>query len=630
MGGELYQVRANYLSYMDAGVAVPLSTARRTLGLPVQWLGARAGDHTLALSEIALHFNLDVAAAQKDGTLSSLARERSAALQARRRMKTFVGLAALLVLFSAGIGLASVTYVAVNERHQEIGIQRALGATRGAIGQTVILESGWLGLLGATAGVGLGLLGARRLGTVSFPYEFGGGIGDSLNTATSVLPEMKVNAEWQALVVATAVALAVAALAGYAPASEAGRLNPSLAITGSRVAKAKLRRFLTGLQLGVGIGVVLLLISIHEGIALEQLGTISGVSRPDTVYTELTRAASSQDMAPISDPVKRLVRDPGQVKAIAQACPACKSVESYSWFGQPVKRGRYVLTQGITGVTAGFFGAEGMHLVEGRFFSDRELERGERVVVLTEYAAGLLDLDKAVGEVVRIGGLQHQVVGVIAKGAEPLHAHDGTSPNAYVPVTSVPRAWASGYPYTQARLRVHLKSESEWSAAQRQLLAALAKRLPPLTMQHLELRGNIPDRIRLGGLRRAAAIRASIIGFSALVIALIGLVNMLLVSVSEQTREIGLRRALGASRPTIALGVLLEAVAICLPGCVVGLGLGVLASRFVGNWAHLSTAVPAFWIIVSSGTALLGGLLASLIPAVRAAMLHPVEALRTE
>jgi putative ABC transport system permease protein len=246
------------------------------------------------------------------------------------------------------------------------------------------------------------------------------------------------------------------------------------------------------------------------------------------------------------------------------------------------------------------------------------------VVVLTDPAAGMLEMDSAAGTTIRIGGLSFLVVGVVRSGAEQ------ASQTAYIPVTSAPRAWTAGYPYTEARLRCHLKSESNWSAARHQLLAALAKRLRPLTMQHLELRGNIPDREGLSGLRRAAAIRASVIGFSALLIALIGLVNMLLVSVSEQTREIGLRRALGATRPTIALGVLLEAALICLPSCVVGIASGIAAAHFVGGWAHLTTAVPAFWIVVSAGTALLGGLVASFIPAVRAAMLHPVEALRQE
>jgi putative ABC transport system permease protein len=249
---------------------------------------------------------------------------------------------------------------------------------------------------------------------------------------------------------------------------------------------------------------------------------------------------------------------------------------------------------------------------------------GRRVVVLTDPAAGMLEMDVAAGTTIRIGGIPFEVVGVVRAGAEQ------ASQTAYIPVTSAPKAWTVGYPYTEARLRAHLKSESDWSAAQRQLLAALAKRLPKETMDHLDLRGNIPDRTRLSGLRRAAAIRASIIGFSALLIALVGLANMLLVSVSEQTREIGLRRACGASRSAIALGVLLEALVICLPGCVVGLGLGIGAAHFVGAWAHLTTAVPAFWIVVSAGTALLGGVLASLIPAVRAAMLHPVVALRSE
>jgi putative ABC transport system permease protein len=131
-------------------------------------------------------------------------------------------------------------------------------------------------------------------------------------------------------------------------------------------------------------------------------------------------------------------------------------------------------------------------------------------------------------------------------------------------------------------------------------------------------------------MRRAAAWRASVIGLSAILVAVIGLVNMLLVSVAQQTREIGLRRALGATRLAIGAMVLLEALLVCVPGCLVGIGVGAIAARFVGGWAQLPVALPMFWICTSIGVALGVGLLASLIPAWRAAKVDPVVALRQE
>ncbi len=485
--------------------------------------------------------------------------------------------------------------------------------------------------MGGLGGVGLGFLGVRYLGTVSFPHEFGGAHAAPLNAATSVLPEMTVSVQWQAVAVAAATAVAVAAVSGLTPADEAARLDPSQAISTSHPARHRLRRVLTGLQLSAGIAAVLLLTAIHEGIALEQLGGIVKFSRADTVMTELTLAYSQQQMAPIANPMKDLVRDPRQVKAIAQACPAFASIESQVGVqGQPIKYGRYLLNQPISAVTAGYFGAEGMRLVEGRLFTAQEVWEGKRVAVLAERATAVLDMDTAAGRVVRIGGLRFEVTGVVSEGAEARSLAGAASQWAYVPVSSVPKSWISGYPHTSAGLRAHLKSESKYRKAEQQLLSALAERLPEKTMEHLELRGNLPDRYRLTGLRRAAAMRASVIGFSALLIAVIGLVNMLLISVSEQTREVGLRRALGATRPSIAGMVVLEALLICLPGCVVGLGIGIAGARAVGAWAHLSTAAPMFWIALSAGGALVSGLLASLMPAGRAAMLDPAVALRHE
>jgi len=624
--GPMYRERGDYIAYCDAGAVVPLSTARRTLGLSVRWLGARADDHHTAIPQLARFLGLEPTEAIKQGTLSSLAEEKGAALAARVRMRLFTGLAALLILLSSGVGLASIMYVAVSERQREIGIHRAHGASGRAIGFTYVMESVWLGVLGAIAGAGLGFAGTWYLGTVGFLRESSGLGETSLGMATSILPQMRVLVDWQGLALAITAGLLVAAAAGYTPASEAAALNPSEAIAGSQATRYRLRRVLTALQLCVGVAAVLLLTSIYEGVALQQLGPLSQYTQEDLVTTTLTLTRSRAEMPVIADPMKALVQDPAQVAAIGRECSRFRAVEGEELIaGQPIKYGRAVAGDEtyVFAVTPGYFRAENMRLVEGRLFTPQESAVGARVVVLADPTTAALNLDTATGMLVRIGGLPFRVVGVVDRGFG--------GGGAFVPFASMPGSWtAAVYPSVSPSLRAYLRTESGYWAAERQLLAALRKRLPAQTMAHLELHGNIADREHLSVMRRASAIRASVIGFSALLIALIGLVNMLLVSVSEQTREIGLRRALGATRPAIAAGVVLEAMLICLPGCVVGVGLGLTAAHFVGGWAKLSTAVPMFWITVSAGTAVLGGLLASLIPAVRAAMLHPVEALRTE
>ncbi len=632
VSGEIFRYPAHQVAFEHrvAGLVVPLSTARHSLHLTVDKLAARADDHTAAIPQIGRYFGANPWAKQEDAWVFSAAEKKQAAILGRQRMQFFVGLAVLLVLMSSGIGLASVMFVAVSDRQREIGIHRAYGATRGAITRTFLLESVWLGLLGALGGLLLGFPAVRYLGTITFPYEFDWDPMAALNVATSVLPGMKVSLEWPVLACAVVAALATAVLAGYEPASAAAHLSPSEAIASPEAARHRLRHILTAIQVSIGIVSVLLMTAIHEGIALEQLGWLGKFSLADTVITDLTPTYSMQEMEPIAAPMKTLASDLEAVKEISRACPAFNSIESQVSSQQPLKWGRYAHTVGVMGVSSGYLTAEKMRLMEGRFFTEEEVRSARRAVVLSDRATGFLGMDRAVGETIRIGGLPFQVVGVVATGPEILGSDDGAT-EALVPLPCIPAAWTAGFPYIgRARLRAHLRSESNWSMARHQLLAALAKRLPKQTMQHLDLHGNIPDRERLSGLRRAAAIRASVIGFSALLVAIIGLVNMLLVSVSEQTREIGIRRALGATRSSIAAMVVLEALVICLPGCIVGVGLGIVAAHYVGGWAHLSTIVPAFWIVVSACTALLGGLVASLLPAIRAALLHPVAALRTE
>jgi len=622
--GDAYAADVERIERLSSGLVIPLSTARRTLGLPVTRLCARSADHPATIGELGRYLSLDPNATGERQWVVSLAPEKAAALLARRKMQLLLGTAASLILMSCGVALASVMYVAVSERQREIGVLRAHGASAGAIRRTFVFEGLWLGLIGGIGGLALGLPAAGYLSGVSFPHELSGAGRNPVMLATSVLPGMQQSVEWRALAVAAAAMWVVAMVAASLPAGAATQLRPSEAIASAPRTRHRLRRALTGLQLCVGVAAVLLLTSLHEGVALEVLGEIVRFSQADTVWVTLRQTRSRDEMQAVAGPFYALALDPREVEALERECSEFRSLDTaYLITPLSAKRGRYHEQIAASAVTEGFFEAEGMELVEGRFPTSEEMHGGDRVIVLTDRTAGSLGLETAVGETVRLDGLPFRIVGVVTRGAEI------ASEYAYIPVTSVAKSWA-GLLYGGVSFRSHLRSAGRYRAAERQILAALARRLPESTMRHVQLRGNAADRARLTGLRRSGATRASAIGFSALLIAVIGLVNMLLVSVSEQTREIGLRRACGASRPAIAGMVLLEALVICLPGCVAGLGLGIVASKYVGGWAHLSTAVPAFWVMVSAGTALLGGLLASLIPAVRAALLHPVEALRHE
>jgi putative ABC transport system permease protein len=125
-------------------------------------------------------------------------------------------------------------------------------------------------------------------------------------------------------------------------------------------------------------------------------------------------------------------------------------------------------------------------------------------------------------------------------------------------------------------------------------------------------------------------IAATVIGFITLLGAAIGLMNIMLVSVTERTREIGVRKAIGATSITIRNQFLIEAIVICQLGGMLGIVLGILMGNGVSMYFDQGFIIPWAWMILAAILCLVVGLLSGLIPAIKAAKLDPIDALRFE
>lgn len=289
-------------------------------------------------------------------------------------------------------------------------------------------------------------------------------------------------------------------------------------------------------------------------------------------------------------------------------------------------------------ITGGLYGAypeiettQRIRLAAGRFINQRDIDESRRVLVLPESNAKVLfgDADNAVGKVVKSMQLAFKVVGV--------YSNEGYTTN-YAPFTTVTAIKGDGGYINQIRLNVsNLETEEEGREFEKDVRSVMGRihQFNPDDESAIWIWNQFVNHLATGGALRILNIAIWIIGLFTMLSGIIGVSNIMFVSVRERTHEIGIRRAIGAKPRNILIQIMLESVFITALFGYIGVFLGILANEglalaFAGGDFIKDPTVDIRLALYVTAVLIVSGALAGLFPALRALKIKPVEALRDE
>jgi putative ABC transport system permease protein len=309
---------------------------------------------------------------------------------------------------------------------------------------------------------------------------------------------------------------------------------------------------------------------------------------------------------------------------------AAVGMESVFWGGQVETRFKKTApTVQLFGESPGSFGARNWNLEDGRLLLEMDIDGARDVCVLGHgLAKTVFPFGSGVGDLLKINGINYTVIGVLeAKGG----AMGGDQDNfAIVPITTGLNRF--GRWNRSLTLFVQARDQASYDDTVEQVRGLLRtfRKVPPGQEDDFEIDSNDSMIKQFNSFTLAVRIGVMVVSSIALLAAGVGIMNIMLVSVTERTREIGIRRAVGAKKRNIMTQFILEAIAICEVGGAMGVVLGIIGGNVGAAYLKLTPVVPVDWIFIGLFICSLVGIIFGTYPAYKAANLDPIESLRYE
>ncbi|MCL4476896.1 MAG: ABC transporter permease [Nitrospirae bacterium] len=390
-----------------------------------------------------------------------------------------------------------------------------------------------------------------------------------------------------------------------------------------------MRSALTMLGIIIGVGAVIAMLAVGTGASKKIAEQISSMGSNLLIILPGATTAGGVRMGAGTQPTLTM----GDAEAIQKECPAVADVAPVHSGVAQVVYGHQNWSTGVVGTTPSMLEVRDWSLASGRPFTLQDVKSATKVCLLGQTVVdNLFGSMDPLGQIIRIKKIPFTVIGVLAaKGQSP--SGQDQDDTIYVPVTTAQKKlFGTSFPGMVRIIMVKAKSAEDLGPAEKQINELLRQR------HHIGQKQENDFTVRnltqiMQTAEQSTKVMTLLLGAIAsvsLLVGGIGIMNIMLVSVTERTREIGIRMAVGAKTWDIRLQFIIEALTLSLIGGVIGIIIGVSGSKILSSLAGWPTIVSPLSIFLAFGFSGLVGIFFGFYPAYKASNLNPIDALRFE
>jgi putative ABC transport system permease protein len=388
----------------------------------------------------------------------------------------------------------------------------------------------------------------------------------------------------------------------------------------------KMRSSLTMLGIIIGVGAVIAMVAIGQGAKKMIDAQVSSLG--DNLLTVFSGSHFHRGVRSAAGTVTNLTDEDAQ--AILENCPAVTRVTPRVRTGAQIIAGNLNWNASVEGYAPDFVYIRSWPVESGTFFTDQDVRGATKVCVLGKTIVDELFAGQdPVGEIIRINKLPFRILGVLSPKGDNAFGRDQDD-IVIVPYTTAQKKLI-GITHVQY-IMASATDRTQIDVAEQQITQLLRQRhkIPPGEEDDFRVRSQLDLASVAGSTSQIMTILLAAIASVSLIVGGIGIMNIMLVSVTERTREIGLRMAVGAKGRDILTQFLVESVVLCLAGGLIGILIGILSSKVISGVLNWPTFVSIPAVALAFFFAAFVGIFFGFYPARKASLLDPIEALRYE